>query len=74
MKAMRLERIEQGAAAMVLPGIVLTVLTEGQLSGGATKGLLAVLLLLDLLMIHWLIERQSGNAQEVPPGEYRWQP
>jgi hypothetical protein len=63
MKAIHLERIEQGAAAMVLPGIVLTVLTEGQLSGGATKGLLAVLLALDLLMIHWLIERQSGNVQ-----------
>ena len=62
-KVMRLERIEQGAAAMVLPGIVLTVLIEDQLSGGATKALFAVLLVLDLLMIHWLIQRQSGNAQ-----------
>jgi hypothetical protein len=48
---------------LVLPGILLTVLTDGQLSGGVTKAMLAVLLVLDLLMIHWLIERQSGNAQ-----------
>jgi hypothetical protein len=62
-KAMRLEKIEQGAAMLVLPGILLAVLTEGQLSGGVTKAMLAVLMVLNLLMIHWLIERQSGNAQ-----------
>ncbi|MFL5761236.1 MAG: hypothetical protein ACJ789_16065 [Thermomicrobiales bacterium] len=60
-KPMRFEKIEQGAAALVLPGILLAVLTDGQLSGGVTKGMLAVLLVLDLLMIHWLIERQSRN-------------
>jgi hypothetical protein len=62
-KTIRFERIEQVAAMLVLPGILLTVLTDGQLSGGVTKAMLAVLLVLDLLMIHWLIERQSGNAQ-----------
>lgn len=63
MKAMRLEKIEQGAALLVLPGILLAVLTEGQLAGGVTKAMLAVLMVLNLLMIHWLIERQSGNPQ-----------
>jgi len=62
-KVMRLEKIEQGAAMVVLPGILLVVLTEGQLSGGVTKAMLAVLMVLNLLMIHWLIERQSGNAR-----------
>jgi hypothetical protein len=62
-KTMRFERIEQVAAMLVLPGILLTILTDGQFSGGVTKAMLAVLLVLDLLMIHWLIERQSGNTQ-----------
>jgi hypothetical protein len=62
-KVMRLEKIEHGAAMVVLPGILLAVLTEGQLSGGVTKAMLAVLMVLNVLMIHWLIERQSANAQ-----------
>jgi hypothetical protein len=60
-KTMSFQKIEQGAAAMVLPGLLLAVFAQDMLSGGAFKGLLATLLVLDLLMIHWLIERNSAD-------------
>jgi hypothetical protein len=59
----RLERIEQGAAVMVLPGILLAIFAQDMLSGGAFKGLLAALLVLDLLMIHWLTNLNSPDQQ-----------
>jgi hypothetical protein len=58
---MRLERIEQGAAVLVLPGLLLAVFAQDMLSGGAFKGLLATLLVLDLLMIHWLTKPDSPD-------------
>jgi hypothetical protein len=61
--AMRLERIEQGAAVLVLPGLLLAVLVQDMLSGGAFKGLLAALLVLDLLMIHWLTKPNSPDQR-----------
>jgi hypothetical protein len=60
---MRLERIEQGAAVLVLPGLVLAVLAQDMISGGAFKGLLAALLVLDLLMIDWLTNRKSSDQR-----------
>jgi hypothetical protein len=58
---MNFQKFEQGAAVMVLPGLLLAIFAQDMLSGGAFKGLLATLLVLDVLMIHWLIQRNSPD-------------
>ncbi len=50
------------ATALLLPGLLLAVLTDGDVPAIVTRLLFAILALLDAIMIYWLTEPRTRSS------------